>query len=76
VQAVDVKLKDDDVVLLHPEPLDHGLPAPLVEQCALKPLHLDAKLVELAVAEGHADSCLCRHLQHPSHLLGNVRWHR
>jgi hypothetical protein len=28
VEAVDVKLKDDDVILLHSEPLDHGLLAP------------------------------------------------
>jgi hypothetical protein len=75
VQAVDVELEDDDVVLLQSEPLDHGLPALLEEQCAPEPLHLDAKLTELTVVEGCADSCLRRHLQHPGHLLGNARRH-
>jgi hypothetical protein len=65
VDEVDVELEDNDVVLLQPECLDHGLLVPHEEQRALEPSHVDAILAKLTVAERHADRCLCRHLQHP-----------
>jgi hypothetical protein len=75
VDEVDVELEDNDVVLLQPECLDHGLLVPHEEQRALEPSHADAILAELTVAERHADRCLRCHLQHPGHLPGNGRWH-
>jgi hypothetical protein len=64
VEAVDVELKDEDVVLPHLELVHHGLPAPHEEQLALVPLHVDTVLAELVVAERHCGTCLRRHLQH------------
>jgi hypothetical protein len=48
---------------------------PHEEQLALVPLQVDAVLTELAVAERHGGTCLCRHLQHPGHLPGYGRRH-
>jgi hypothetical protein len=75
VEAVDVVLEDEDVVLPQIELLHHGLPTPHEEQLALVPLHVDAVLAEVAVVEWPDGTCLRRHLQHPGHLPGYGRRH-
>jgi hypothetical protein len=62
VEADDVELEDEDVILPQLELVHHGLLAPLEEQLALVPLHVDAVLAELVVEERHGGTCLRHHL--------------
>jgi hypothetical protein len=57
-----LELEDEDVILPQLELVHHGLLAPLEEQLALVPLHVDAVLAELVVEERHGGTCLRHHL--------------